>query len=351
MTGPRSRVRLVRRELGVADGLEDEADHPDQRPRATTRGHATSPATAATWTGSETNQIAAPCRRIHTAHRRAAAAWSRAARRTAGPRRGRASRREDVPRQPEPPDPDQSDEQPPSPRSAVAEEGRDQCDRRQRQPPGDVDHRHPAGPAGGVRGQRHGDHADDGRRRRHDEEVRHHACTAETSCGSWRAARISRPREGELLDVEVARGEPGTGVLRGRSATSAGTSRRSRASSTRSRAASERLVPLPQRLGVVRRRRTVRERSRSDVCVAGDGVDASAEGRKPPGKMYLLIQVKVPRVASIRSCGIVIACRPTVPPGASRGRASRSTSASTRDRPPRSSRPTRSRRSCPRPSR
>ena len=33
--------------------------------------------------------------------------------------------------------------------------------------------------------------------------------------------------------------------------------------------------------------------------------------------MYLLIQVKVLRVASIRSCGMVIAWTPTRPPGAS----------------------------------
>ena len=44
---------------------------------------------------------------------------------------------------------------------------------------------------------------------------------------------------------------------------------------------------------------------------------AVTEGRKPPGKMYLFIQVQVFRVASIRSCGIVIAWIPTRPPGAS----------------------------------
>ena len=44
---------------------------------------------------------------------------------------------------------------------------------------------------------------------------------------------------------------------------------------------------------------------------------ASTEGRKPPGKTYLLIQVCEPRVASIRSWGIVIAWIPTRPPGAS----------------------------------
>ena len=44
---------------------------------------------------------------------------------------------------------------------------------------------------------------------------------------------------------------------------------------------------------------------------------AVTEGRKPPGKMYLLIHVNVRRVASIRSCGIVIAWMPTRPPGAS----------------------------------
>ena len=45
---------------------------------------------------------------------------------------------------------------------------------------------------------------------------------------------------------------------------------------------------------------------------------AVTEGRNPPGKMYLLIQVYVFRVASIRSCGMVIAWMPTRPPGASR---------------------------------
>ena len=42
-----------------------------------------------------------------------------------------------------------------------------------------------------------------------------------------------------------------------------------------------------------------------------------SEGMIPPGKMYFWIQPKRPRVASIRSCAMVIAWMLTLPPGAS----------------------------------
>ena len=42
---------------------------------------------------------------------------------------------------------------------------------------------------------------------------------------------------------------------------------------------------------------------------------ASADGSRPPGKMYFWIQVWVLRVASIRACGMVMAWIATRPPG------------------------------------
>lgn len=47
---------------------------------------------------------------------------------------------------------------------------------------------------------------------------------------------------------------------------------------------------------------------------------ASRDGMRPPGKTYLLIQVCVRAVCSIRSCGMVMAWRATEPPGARRRR-------------------------------
>ena len=44
---------------------------------------------------------------------------------------------------------------------------------------------------------------------------------------------------------------------------------------------------------------------------------AWTEGSMPPGKMYFWIQVCVDRVASIQSCGMVIAWRAARPPGSS----------------------------------
>ena len=42
---------------------------------------------------------------------------------------------------------------------------------------------------------------------------------------------------------------------------------------------------------------------------------ACSEGIWPPGNMYWWIQLCPPRVASMRSCGMVIACSPTRPRG------------------------------------
>ena len=44
---------------------------------------------------------------------------------------------------------------------------------------------------------------------------------------------------------------------------------------------------------------------------------ACKDGIRPPGKMYFWIQPKLRRVASTRSCAMVIAWMPTTPPGAS----------------------------------
>ena len=106
------------------------------------------------------------------------------------------------------------------------------------------------------------------------------------------------------------------GSTPGRSATSGRRPRRSRGSTRSSRAARKRVVPLPQRLGVVLPEGEVAA-TRSVVWSRVTSSITSTDGRKPPGKMYLLIQVNWPRVASIRSCGIVIAWMPTLPPGAS----------------------------------
>jgi hypothetical protein len=56
--------------------------------------------------------------------------------------------------------------------------------------------------------------------------------------------------------------------------------------------------------------------TRREVCWASTPWIASVEGSSPPGKMYLWIQVKVLRVATIRWCSIRIAWIAAFPPGA-----------------------------------
>ena len=46
---------------------------------------------------------------------------------------------------------------------------------------------------------------------------------------------------------------------------------------------------------------------RSRVCRSVIPMIASVDGSRPPGKMYFWIQVWVLRLASIRSCGMVMA--------------------------------------------
>ena len=130
------------------------------------------------------------------------------------------------------------------------------------------------------------------------------------------APAVGRGRSGGRRGSPT-RSRPGS--TPGRSATSARRSRRSRAPRTcvAGRPGTARPTAAASRRSAGRRRG--RSLTRSVVWSRVTCSITSIDGRKPPGKMYLLIQVNPPRVASIRSCGMVIAWMPTLPPGASTG--------------------------------
>ena len=122
----------------------------------------------------------------------------------------------------------------------------------------------------------------------------------------------------ELAGRRGSRRRSRPGSTPGRSATSGRRSRRTRAARTRAVAARNALVPAA---AASRRSAGPNDEPVDDPqrgVLAGDLVDRLDRGQEAAGEDVLVDPgVGAPRVASIRSCGMVIAWMPTRPPGAS----------------------------------